>query len=490
MDFLPIFLTLKNKLCLVVGGGDVAERKIAMLLRANARVCVIARELNETLTDRCTQRQIQHIAKEFQSIYLEGIVLVITATDDESINRLVSQAAQERNIPVNVVDNPNLCTFIMPSIVDRSPLLIAISSGGQSPVLARLLRAQLETWIPSAYGRIAQIAGKFRHQVKQHFKHTEKRRIFWEKLLQSPFVEMVLTGKEKAAEDYLQQSLQNEKDLPPQGEVYLVGAGPGNPDLLTFRAMRLMQQADVAVYDRLVSPEILDLVRRDAVRIYAGKERSHHVMPQESINQLLVRLAQEGKRVLRLKGGDPFIFGRGGEEIETLASHHIPFQVVPGITAASGVAAYAGIPLTHRDYAQSCIFVTGHLKDNSIDLDWPTLTRSNQTIVIYMGLLGLTMLCQQLIKNGLTSETPAAIIQQGTTQNQKVVTGTLATLPELAQTNNLKAPTLIIVGQVVQLHDKLAWFDPIDKPYQQASILPIATENKTDTSSSGTPKNL
>lgn len=288
---------------------------------------------------------------------------------------------------------------------------------------------------------------------------------------------MILSGKDQVAEDYLLQSLQSEVDEPPKGEVYLVGAGPGNPDLLTFRAMRLMQQADVVVYDRLVSPEILDLVRRDAVRIYAGKEQSHHVMKQESINQLLVRLAQEGKRVLRLKGGDPFIFGRGGEEIETLASYRIPFQVVPGITAASGVAAYAGIPLTHRDYAQSCIFVTGHLKDDSIDLDWSVLARPNQTIVIYMGLLGLPILCQQLMNHGLTPDTPAAIIQQGTTQNQKIVTGKLDTLPELAVANNLKAPTLIIVGNVVRLHDKLAWFNPVEKN-SQATILPATTEEK------------
>ncbi|MFZ1850809.1 MAG: siroheme synthase CysG [Nitrosomonas sp.] len=480
MDFFPIFLVLKNRPCLVVGGGEVATRKITMLLRAGARVYVVARQLNAALTDFCTQQRIQYLGQDFQPIHLADFVLVIAATDDDSLNQLVSQAAQQRNIPVNVVDNPQLCTFIMPSIVDRSPLLIAISSGGQAPVLARLLRAQLETWIPSAYSRLAKVAGKFRDPVKQHFKNTEKRRFFWEKILQGPFTEMILSGKDQAAEDYLLQSLQSEVDEPPKGEVYLVGAGPGNPDLLTFRAMKLMQQADVVVYDRLVSPEVLDLVRRDAVRIYAGKERNYHVMQQESINQLLVRLAQEGKRVLRLKGGDPFIFGRGGEEIETLASYRIPFQVVPGITAASGVAAYAGIPLTHREYAQSCIFVTGHLKDNSIDLDWVTLAKPNQTIVIYMGLLGLTVLCQQLINHGLLSETPAAIIQQGTTQNQKVVTGTLNTLPELAKANNLKAPTLIIVGQVVQLHAKLAWFNP-DDTISQGRILPMTTENKANT---------
>lgn len=475
MDFLPIFFNIKNKTCLVVGGGEVATHKIMLLLQAGAQVSVVSPELNATLNEYLAQGKIKHCAEYFQPEHLEDIVLVITATNDRATNRQVSTAAQQRQIPVNVVDNPDLCTFIMPSIVDRSPLLIAVSSGGQSPVLARLLRAQLEIMIPAAYARLAAIAGKFRQHVKQHFTHPEKRRIFWEKTLQGPLTEMVLAGKDKAAQDYLLQSLQEENDAPPRGEVYLVGAGPGNPDLLTFRAMRLMQQADVVVYDRLVSPAILDMVRRDATRIYAGKERNRHTLAQESINQLLVRLAQEGKRVLRLKGGDPFIFGRGGEEIETLASHHIPFQVVPGITAASGVAAYAGIPLTHRDYAQSCIFVTGHLKNNSIDLDWSYLARPNQTIVIYMGLLGLPMLCQQLIAHGLPATTPAAIIQQGTTQKQKTITGTLKTLPDLTAAANLTPPTLIIVGEVVKLHQNLAWFEPTGKT-SSATIIPLNSE--------------
>lgn len=475
MDFLPIFLNIKNKTCLVVGAGEVATRKIMLLLQAGAKVSVVSPELDTTLKEYLVHGKINFCAEFFQPEQLENIVLVIAATNDQVTNRLVSEAAQQRQIPVNVVDNPDLCTFIMPSIVDRSPLLISVSSGGQSPVLARLLRAQLEIMIPVAYARLAAMAGKFRQHVKQHFTHPEKRRIFWEKLLQGRFTEMVLAGKDKAAQAYLFQSLQQEKDESLQGEVYLVGAGPGNPDLLTFRAMRLMQQADVVVYDRLVSPAILDMVRRDATRIYAGKERNRHTLEQESINLLLVRLAQEGKRVLRLKGGDPFIFGRGGEEIETLASYHIPFQVVPGITAASGVAAYAGIPLTHRDYAQSCIFVTGHLKNNSIDLDWPYLARPNQTIVIYMGLLGLPVLCQQLVAHGLPDSTPAAIIQQGTTQKQKIVTGTLQTLPDLAAAAKLIPPTLIIVGEVVQLHQNLAWFEPTEKISPTQIISGIAT---------------
>jgi|CXWL01.1.fsa_nt_gi uroporphyrin-III C-methyltransferase/precorrin-2 dehydrogenase/sirohydrochlorin ferrochelatase len=475
MDFLPIFLNIKNKTCLVVGGGKVATRKIALLLQAGAQVSVISPELDESLNEYLTLGKITHPAEYFQPEHLKNVVLVIAATNDQATNQLVSEAAQHRHIPINVVDSPNLCTFIMPSIVDRSPIIIAVSSSGQSPVLARLLRAQLETMIPAAYARLATIAGKFRQHVKQHFAHPEKRRIFWEKALQGHFVEMVLAGKDKAAQDYLLQSLHREKDDPPQGEVYLVGAGPGNPDLLTFRAMRLMQQSDVVVYDRLVSPAILDMVRRDATRIYAGKERNLHTLEQESINQLLVRLAQEGKRVLRLKGGDPFIFGRGGEEIESLASHNIPFQIVPGITAASGVASYAGIPLTHRDYAQSCIFVTGHLKNNSIDLDWSSLARPNQTIVIYMGLLGLPILCRQLIAHGLPDTTPAAIIQQGTTQKQKTVAGTLQTLPGLTAAANLIPPTLIIVGKVVKLHQTLAWFQPAEET-SRANIIPLNPE--------------
>jgi uroporphyrin-III C-methyltransferase/precorrin-2 dehydrogenase/sirohydrochlorin ferrochelatase len=461
MDFLPIFLNIKNQKCLVVGGGKVAARKTMLLLRAGGRVIVIAPRLDESLVELLQQGYITHCAESFYDDHLEGAALVIAATNDDAINRRVSRSAKARHVPVNVVDNPDLCSFIMPSIVDRSPILIAISSSGKSPVLARLLRAHLETIIPQAYKRLASYAANFREQVKKHFTHPEKRRIFWEKMFYGPFSEMVFAGKDRAAQDYLVHALQGESDDAPIGEVYLVGAGPGNPDLLTFRAMRLMQQADVVVYDRLVSPAILDMVRRDASRIYAGKKRDVHALTQESINNLLVRLAKEGKRVLRLKGGDPFIFGRGGEEIETLSSHRIPFQVVPGITAASGVASYAGIPLTHRDYAQSCIFVTGHLKNSRIDLDWPTLARPNQTIVIYMGLLGLPILCQQLITYGLPATLSAAIIQQGTTQKQKIVVGTLQTLPSLAVAANLQPPTLIIVGDVVRLHQKLSWFEPI-----------------------------
>ncbi len=463
MDFLPIFFNIKHRDCLVVGGGEIAARKIVLLLQAKANVTIVAPSLDDTLKQQYDKKIVSYCQKSFQPEDIEGFVLVIAATNNPAVNQLVSDSARKLNIPVNVVDNPELCTFIMPAIVDRSPILIALSSSGKSPVLIRLLRARLETLIPAAYGRLAEYASQFREKVKQNFSHPNKRRIFWEDMLQGAFAEKVLAGKELEAKDYLEDALLHEDNDLKQGEVYLVGAGPGNPDLLTFRAMHLMQKADVVVYDRLVSPEILNMVRRDASRIYAGKERSKHTIPQESINHLLVRLAQEGKRVLRLKGGDPFIFGRGGEEIETLTSHQISFQVVPGITAASGVASYAGIPLTHRDYAQSCIFVAGHLKNNKIDLDWSALARSHQTIVIYMGLVGLPHLCQQLIVHGLSDTTPAAIIQQGTTDTQKIVVGTLNTLAELTTAANLTPPTLIIVGNVVTLHHKLAWFGQRDE---------------------------
>lgn len=456
MDFLPVFQNVRGKLCLVVGGGEVALRKAAVLVDAGARIKVVSPTLAKGFSEL---HGTEYVAAPFAPSHLDDVALVIAATNDASVNRYVSEAAQARNIPVNVVDAPELCTFIMPAIVDRSPLMVAFSSGGASPVLTRMLRGKLETMIPQNYSRLARFAERFREKVKRGVTNPAKRRIFWENVFDGIVAEKVLTGDEASAEKMLQQMLSDEDNIQ-RGEVYLVGAGPGDPDLLTFRALRLMQKADVVVYDNLVAKAIVDMTRRDAQRIYVGKKRAEHTMQQEEINELLVRLAKEGKRVLRLKGGDPFIFGRGGEEIETLAAHSIPFQVVPGITAASGVAAYAGIPLTHRDHAQACIFVTGHLKDGTMDLDWEQLARPRQTVVVYMGLHGLESLCGKLVEHGLPSTTPIAIVQQGTTRQQRVVTGTLGTLPRDPRVAELHAPTLIIVGGVVTLRDKLAWFHP------------------------------
>ncbi len=458
MEYLPLFHKLQGGRVLVVGGGEIALRKARLLADAGAALRVVAPDVDGQLARLAREGGGEVLVRGYQAGDLEGCRLVIAATDDSALNAQVSADAQARSLPVNVVDAPALCTVIFPAIVDRSPLVIAVSSGGDAPVLARLIRAKLEAWIPSAYGELAGLAARFRRQVKSLYPDVNQRRGFWEAVFQGSVAERQLAGQGAEAERLL-QAMVDGAPVQQGGEVYLVGAGPGDPDLLTFRALRLMQQADVVLYDRLVAPAIIEMCRRDAERIYVGKRRADHAVPQEQINRLLVDLAQQGKRVLRLKGGDPFIFGRGGEEIEELAEQGIPFQVVPGITAASGCSAYGGIPLTHRDYAQSVRFVTGHLKDGTSNLPWDDLVAPAQTLVFYMGLVGLPTICAELIRHGRAASTPAALVQQGTTRNQRVFTGTLADLPDLVARHEVHAPTLVIVGEVVQLRDKLAWFE-------------------------------
>jgi len=458
MDYLPLFHKLQGGRVLVVGGGEIALRKARLLADAGSELRVVAPDVDGQLAALAREGGGEVLVRGYQAADLVGCRLVIAATDDPELNAQVSADAQALSLPVNVVDAPALCTVIFPAIVDRSPLVIAVSSGGDAPVLARLIRAKLEAWIPSAYGELAGLAARFRHKVKTLYPDVNQRRGFWETVFQGPIAERQLAGQGAEAERLL-QAMVDGAPVQQGGEVYLVGAGPGDPDLLTFRALRLMQQADVVLYDRLVAPAIIEMCRRDAERIYVGKRRADHSVPQDQINRLLVDLAKQGKRVLRLKGGDPFIFGRGGEEIEELAEHGIPFQVVPGITAASGCSAYGGIPLTHRDYAQSVRFVTGHLKDGTSNLPWNDLVAPAQTLVFYMGLVGLPTICAELIRHGRAASTPAALVQQGTTRNQRVFTGTLADLPELVARHEVHAPTLVIVGEVVQLRDKLAWFE-------------------------------
>lgn len=461
MDYLPIFVDLKDRLVLVVGGGDVAARKVSLLLRAGAKVRVVSPELSASLLAQNDAERVEHIAANYDESHMSDAALIIAATDDMTVNRQVYEAAKQRGVPVNVADAPELCTFILPSIIDRSPVVVAVSTGGASPTLGRLLRARLETMIPHSYGRLADLARRFREPVKNRFKTMSQRRRFWEDIIEGPVAEMVYSNRDAEAEQALLKAIeQADSEQLAKGEVYLVGAGPGDPDLLTFRALRLMQLADVVLYDRLVSPQILDLVRREAEQIYVGKKRSYHAVRQEEINQLLVDLAKQGKRVLRLKGGDPFIFGRGGEEISGLADEGIPFQVVPGVTAAAGCASYAGIPLTHRDYAQSVMFVTGQLKDGTVDLQWQALAQPRQTVVVYMGLAGLDIICNKLIEHGVSSEMPAALVQQGTTVSQRVITGTLSNLSKLVSEHEVHAPTLLIIGEVVQLHERFEWYQP------------------------------
>jgi uroporphyrin-III C-methyltransferase / precorrin-2 dehydrogenase / sirohydrochlorin ferrochelatase len=466
MDYFPIFLDLKKRTCLLVGGGDVATRKGRLLSKAGALLRVVAPTISVELRELVALQGGEIAEREYQISDLNSCVLAIAATDDEALNERISADAQARFLPVNVVDSPALCSYITPAIIDRAPLVIAVSSGGEAPVLARLVRAKLETLIPAQYGRLAKMASDWRDRVKARFDDGDSRRRFWEKILQGPAAELVLNGQDQQAEKIIANEIQKNDESITQGEVYLVGGGPGDPELLTLRALRLMQQADVVLYDRLVSDGVMELVRRDAERIYVGKRRSEHAMPQENINQLLVNLAKQGKRVLRLKGGDPFIFGRGGEEIELLAQNNIPFQVVPGITAASGCAAYAGIPLTHRDYAQSVRFVTGHLKSDDTNLHWPELANPTQTLVFYMGLVGLKEICDTLIKHGRLPTTPVALIEKGTTQSQRVFIGDLSTMAELVAAQDVHAPTLFIVGDVVKLHESLKWFKVSEKVVQ------------------------
>ncbi len=459
MDYLPLFHDLRGRRCLVAGGGETAERKLRALLEAGAAVTLVAPRIKPAIRARADAGELTLAERHFADADLDGVALVIAATDDRAVNRRISELAQAVGIPVNVVDDPALCSAIFPSIVDRSPVQIAISTGGAAPVLARLLRGRLESMLPGAYGNLARLASRFRDRVKETLPDESRRRSFWEEVFQGRVAEAVFSGRESEAEHLLEAALAGSGELP-RGEVYLVGGGPGDPDLLTFRALRLMQQADIVLYDRLVSREVLDLVRRDAERLYVGKAAGNHSVTQDNINRKLAEFARAGNRVLRLKGGDPFIFGRGGEEIEHLAENGVSFQVVPGITAAAGCASYAGIPLTHRDYAQSVRFITGHPRDGRLNLDWRSLVAPGQTLVFYMGLKGLATICENLVAHGMPAETPAALVEKGTTAGQRVFAATLADLPAKVEAGEARAPTLVIVGGVVGLHDKLNWFEP------------------------------
>jgi len=458
VEYLPLFFDLQGQPVLLIGGGDIALRKARLLTRAGARVRLVSPEVLDEVRELVLQAQGEIVESRYQVEHIQGVRLIVAATDDEAVNEQVHKDAIAAGIPVNVVDNPPLCNFIFPAIVDRSPIVIGISSAGKAPVLARNLRAKLETLIPPSYAQLGELVGRFRGQVKAKFDSVNKRRNFWERVLSGSVAERVFAGQTIAAEELLQQQIDQADAEHQVGEVYLVGAGPGDPELLTFKALRLMQQADVVLYDALVSPEVLDLCRRDADLIYVGKQRDNHAVPQQGINELLVEHARAGKRVVRLKGGDPFIFGRGGEELQQLKASGVPFQVVPGITAASACSTYAGIPLTHRNYSQSVKFVTGQLKNRTSDLNFAELAGSNQTLVFYMGLHTIDKLSSGLINASKAPDTPVAIVSRGTWQDQQVLTGRLDQIAALQSEAQLPAPALIIVGEVVDLHQTLAWF--------------------------------
>jgi len=458
VDYLPIFADLKQRPVLVVGGGDVAARKVSLLQRVGAEIRIVAQSLSPELEQQRQQGRVLWLGKTFDPQQLDDVFLAIAATDDNALNAAVFAEADKRRVLANVVDDQPRCSFIFPSIIDRSPLVVAVSSSGQAPVLARLLREKLEALLPASLGQMAQVAGRWRGQVKQRLASIGERRRFWENTFGGRFATLVANGQTAQAERQLEQDLHRfaAGDEGTQGEIALVGAGPGDVGLLTLRGLQVMQQADVVLYDHLVSGEILDLVRRDAERICVGKRAGAHSVIQEETNRLLVELAQQGKRVVRLKGGDPFIFGRGGEELQVAAAAGIPFQVVPGVTAAAGATAYAGIPLTHRDHAQSVTFITGHCRPDGDGLDWADLARARQTLAIYMGTMKAADISQRLIAHGRDAATPVAVISRGTRADQQVQIGTLEQLEYLAQRAPL--PALLVIGEVVELHHQIAWF--------------------------------
>jgi uroporphyrin-III C-methyltransferase/precorrin-2 dehydrogenase/sirohydrochlorin ferrochelatase len=460
VNYFPVFFDLTAQQVLVVGGGDVALRKVSLLERCGASITVVAPEIGPELMERAAGGTLKLALREFVPEDLEGARMVIVATSRRAVNRWIAKLCDARSIPVNVVDDRQASRFIVPAIIDRDPVLVAISTGGTSPVLARRLRERLEAAIPKRIGELATWLRGLRGSSTRRLRDTAERRRFFEALVDGPAARRFIDGDHHGARRIAQQLLSRTSAAPrAPGEVTLVGAGPGDPELLTLRALRALQDADVILYDHLVSDSVLDLARRDAERICVGKSAGGVSTAQRKINELLIEHANKGRRVVRLKGGDPFIFGRGGEELEALARAEVNFSVVPGITAAAGCAAYAGIPLTHRDYAHSVSFVTGHADRHGREPNWTALAMPGTTAVFYMGLARLEHIVERLLAHGAVATRPAGIIVQGTTVKQRVITATLATMREAASQANLESPALLVVGDVVALQSTFAWFN-------------------------------
>jgi uroporphyrin-III C-methyltransferase/precorrin-2 dehydrogenase/sirohydrochlorin ferrochelatase len=461
--YFPLFADLQGRRVLVVGGGEVAERKVRLLLEAGARIEVVAHEIPaRELAAWSGEGPVSWRAREFQESQLDGATLVVAATSDTSLNERVAQAARARELLCNVVDDAERSSFIVPAIVDRSPLVIAISSGGVAPVLARLARERIELLFDESFGVLARLFADWRGRIKRALPDVAARRRFYERAVRGRVADLVRSRQPEAAAREIERELATPAQ-PATGSVVLVGAGPGDPGLLTLNALRALQQADVVLHDRLVSDAVLALARRDAERIPVGKAAGAHSVSQARIHELLVEHALAGRRVVRLKGGDPFVFGRGGEELEELARHGIPFEVVPGITAAIGCAAYTGIPLTHRDHAQSVRFVTAHCGESVDAIDWASLAQPRQTLALYMGVAALGRIAQGLLTHGREPATPVAIVENGTRPDQRVTLATLATLDDVARRGEIQSPALLIVGEVAALAAQLHWFG--DRPH-------------------------
>jgi len=458
MDYLPIFIKLQQQICWVIGGGTIAARKASLLLEAGATVTVIAPGTKNEMARLIEQGRCHWLEHAFADADLESLPkpkLIIAATDDRQTNQAVYQWGESQGILVNVADQTDLCRFILPAIIDRAPLTIALSTGGRSPVLARILKAKLEAMIPAGFGRLTELLGQFRDQVKSKLTTVEKRKDFWESTLTPSLIEQSAQGDMQAAAQYIQQQLSNATNTDQtethRGEVYLIGAGPGDPELLTLKAHRFLQQADVVVYDKLVAPEIINLARREAERLFVGKSRGNHTLPQDQINHKLIELARQGLKVARLKGGDPYVFGRGGEEMAALQQQGIRATVIPGITAAVGCAASSGIPRTHRDYAKSVSFITGHKKAGAFEeVDYGRLADAGDTMVFYMGLHNAPKISAGLLAKGMAADTPVALIENGTCPQQKVWISDLQNFPNTIMEQSVQSPALILIGEVIK----------------------------------------
>ena len=473
MDQLPIYLDLTGRPCLVAGGGAVAARKTALLLRAGARVTVVAPRLDEALARLYERGDIAYVAAEFDPAHLAGARLVIAATGDGAANKTIAAAADEANVLCNAVDDAGASSFIFPAIVDRSPVVIAIGTGGNAPVLAQALKARIERLIPARIGALAAFAGRFRERVKRRFDTLTERRRYWQRFFDGPIAEHVLANRMRSAETLARRALVQRVHPPaePAGEAYIVGAGPGDPGLVTIRAQQLIRQADVVLYDRLVAPGILDYARKEAEQVAVGKAPGEREDRQEDINRALIALVRAGKRVCRLKGGDPFIFGRGGEEAQALKRAGLPYQVVPGVSAALGCAAYAGIPLTQRGVSGSVTFATAKLAAGMAP-EWRALAKAGHTLALYMSAGSLGETAAALLAEGLPPATPAAIVENGTRTQQRVLQTTLAGLEDAANVNAIRAPAMLFVGATAALGRELAWFESEGGPGESLRAAP------------------
>ena len=458
MQLYPLFADLTGRPVLVVGGGDVAARKVAMLLRAGARVTVGAPMLGPELRELVQQGRVTYRAGAYQSDWLDGVWLVIAATRSRPLNARIAADGHLQQRLVNVVDDPALSSFQVPAVIDRSPLLVAISSSGTAPVLARRLRERIESLIDPALGPLLQLAQRYRARIRARHADLASRRRFYDWLHDGPVSALLRASHPVRAEQQLLAALSDGREQKTHGSVALVGAGPGDPGLLTLRALRVLNEADVILHDELIGPQILDLARRDALQVAVGKRGGGVHTPQETIHALLLEHARAGRRVVRLKGGDPFVFGRGGEELAYLRAHGITYEVVPGITAAVACAAYSGVPLTHRDHAQSVRLVTAHCQHSLDTLDWAELAREKQTLAIYMGVGKLDELTHQLLAHGRAPDTPFALIENGSLSTQRTLTGALNDLPALAKRHAIRAPAMLILGEVAALADASHWY--------------------------------